>query len=77
MDNNGSQLSLKSRELSESISSLERTYRLLYYIERIGMLVEREMTDTNLNIMETITKYIDVFSSYEEILVREYRGAQM
>ena len=41
------------------------------------MLVEREMTDTNLNIMETITKYIDVFSSYEEILVREYRGAQI
>jgi aminoglycoside phosphotransferase (APT) family kinase protein len=70
-----SPLSLKSRELSKSISSLERTYRLLYYIERIGMLVEREMTDTNLNIMETITKYIDVFSNYEEILMREYRVA--
>ena len=32
------------------------------------MLVEREVTDTNLNIMDYISQYIDAFNRYEEIL---------
>ena len=46
-----SKLSLKSREISESISSQGNIYRLLYYIERVCMLLERAMTDTNLDVL--------------------------
>jgi hypothetical protein len=66
-----SQLSLKSREISESISSLGNIYRLLYYIERICMLLERAMTDTNLDVLGKLTIYIDVFKKYEEVLAQE------
>jgi hypothetical protein len=70
-----SNLSLKSPEIAESISSLGKVYRLLYYLERIYMLVERAMTDTNLDEMESIRIYIDVFKKYEELLAQEYREA--
>jgi len=66
-----SNLSLKSPEIAESITSLGEVYRLLYYLERIYMLVERAMTDTNLDEMESIRIYIDVFKKYEELLEQE------
>ncbi|MDQ7788259.1 MAG: phosphotransferase [Thermodesulfovibrionales bacterium] len=70
-----SKLSLKSREISESISSLGSIYRLLYYIERINMLLERAMTDTNLDVMGKISIYIDVYRKYEEFLAQGYPEA--
>lgn len=60
-----------SKEKSPLLGSIESSvnlYRRLYYIERICMLVERESTDRNLQIMDFILRYIKAFSSYEEIL---------
>jgi hypothetical protein len=68
-----SNLSLKSPEIAESITSLGEVYRLLYYLERIYMLVERAMTDTNLDEMESIRIYIDVFKKHEEVLAQVLR----
>jgi hypothetical protein len=54
-------------DISTSLSHLEDEYRRLYYIERICMLVEREMTDQNLNILKDhILRFIEIFSRYEE-----------
>lgn len=55
----------KSPDVSDNIILMQRVYRWLYYIERISMLLEREMTDTNLNIKERIMRFIEVFSEYE------------
>jgi hypothetical protein len=71
-----SKLSLKAPDISKSLVSLEKVYRLLYYIEAVCLDVKREMTDTNLDIMESIRIYIDVFKNYEEVLSRKNRGAQ-
>ena len=63
-----SELAKKAPDISHSLLSLEKVYRWLYYLERICMLMEREITDTNLNIVDYISQYIDAFSRYEEIL---------
>jgi hypothetical protein len=59
-------ISLKAHNVSNSLLPLEKTYRWLFYLERISMLVEREKTDKNLDIMNYILRYIDVFNCYEE-----------
>jgi hypothetical protein len=61
-----SSLAKKAPDISNSLLSLEKTYRWLYYIERICMLVDREITDTNLDIMDFIWRYIEAFNQYEE-----------
>ena len=71
-----SKMSLKAPDISKSLVSLEKVYRLLYYIEAVCLDVKREMTDTNLDIMESIRISIDVFKNYEEVLSRKNRGAQ-
>lgn len=70
-----SKLSLKAPDISKSLLSLEKVYRLLYYIEAVCLDVKREMTDTNLDIMESIRIYIDVFKNYEEVLAQKYGRA--
>lgn len=62
-----SRLAVKAPDIADSIISFEKIYRWLYYIERICMLVEREKTDTNLNIMERMVTFYKVFDQYEEI----------
>ncbi len=62
-----SSLAKRAPDISNSLLSLEKTYRRLYYIERICMLVERETTDSNLDVMDYILRYIEVFNQYEEI----------
>lgn len=62
-----SKLTVKAPDIADSLISFERVYRWLYYIERISMLVEREQTDTNLNIMERMVTYYSVFNQYEQI----------
>lgn len=59
------QLGKKAPDISDSIISLPRVYRWLYYIERISMLLERETTDTNLNIKERILRFIEMYEEYE------------
>jgi hypothetical protein len=63
-----SKLSLKAPDISKSLLSLEKVYRWFYYIEAVYLDVEREMTDTNLDIMESILRYIEVFDRYEGIV---------
>ncbi len=63
-----SKLDLKAPSISESVKSFEKAYRWVYYIERVGMLVEREKTDTKLNVMSIILGFIDAFDQYEELL---------
>ena len=60
-----SQLSTKASAITDSIASLQKVYRWLYYIERISMLLEREMTDANLNIKERILRFIEMYQEYE------------
>ncbi len=67
-----SSVSKKAPEIFDSLSKLGRVYRLVYYVEHISKEVEREMTDKNLNMMESILGYIDVFNSYEDILEVKY-----
>lgn len=63
-----SSLAKKAPEISNSLLHLEQTYRWLYYIERICMLVERSTTDRQLDIKDNIKRYIEIFNRYEEIL---------
>jgi hypothetical protein len=63
-----SSLSLKVHDISNSLLPLVSVYRWIYYLERILMLVERKMTDTNIDIMKVICRYINAFSCYEKIL---------
>ncbi|HNP28734.1 MAG TPA: phosphotransferase [Nitrospirales bacterium] len=63
-----SKLSEGLPELARSISDGESLYRKLYYLERISMLAEREMTDKRLNIRDHIFQYIDDFENYEQRL---------
>ncbi len=65
-----SRLFLKMPALCKNIRLFEKTYRHLYYIERVCMLVDRERTDTKLDIMKIMIGYIDVFNQYEEIMLR-------
>ena len=63
------ELDKKVPDVSHSLLSLEKIYRWLYYIELICMLVEREITDSNLDIMDYILRYIEAFNQYEEMIL--------
>lgn len=53
-------------ELADSITGAEEMYRHCYYLERIGMLVDRVKTDKNLNVLDCIVRYVEVFEGYEQ-----------
>jgi hypothetical protein len=57
-----------SLEVSSSLKTLEKFYRWTFYIEMICRLLDRHMTDKNLNIMNYLQQYMSVFIRYEEIL---------
>jgi phosphotransferase family enzyme len=63
-----SKLSDNLPEVARSISDFESLYRKTYYLERIGMLAEREMTEKRLNIWDHIFRFIEAFESYEQML---------
>ncbi len=69
-----SELSLISSDIPDNLLARERTYRWIYYLERIGMLVDRHMTDKNLNIMDIILRYIEAFNYYDEKLGGSYQS---
>ncbi|MDH3772120.1 MAG: aminoglycoside phosphotransferase family protein, partial [Nitrospirota bacterium] len=62
-----SNLDKKAPHISNNLIQLNNVYRWIYYIEQICKEVEREMTDKNLNILESILRYIEAFNRYEEI----------
>ena len=62
-----SKLAEKAPDISNSLLNSEKVYRWLYYIEQVCRLVEREMSDTYLNILDYILRCIEAFNQYEEI----------
>lgn len=62
-------LTKNAPEVSSSLKALEKAYRWIFYIEMICRLVDREMTDKNLNMMHYIQEYIKAFNLYEELYV--------
>jgi hypothetical protein len=67
-----SKISQELPELARSISDFETLYRKTYYLERISMLAEREMTDKRLKIRDHIFQYIDDFERYEQMYLQCY-----
>lgn len=59
-----SELSLVSPDITDNLLASTNTYRYLYYIERLCMLIERDLTDRNLNIKNYIFLYIKAFQDY-------------
>lgn len=69
-----SQLSLMSSDITDNLLASVGTYRHLYYIERLCMLVERDLTDKYLSMKEYIFRYIKAFQVYEDILAAGVKG---
>jgi len=69
-----SRLTTMAPDMVQRLMEWEDVYRRFFYIERIYMLVIREMTDQNLNILrDHIMKYIVAFQNYEETLLGKTR----
>ncbi|WP_447964772.1 phosphotransferase family protein [Nitrospira sp. Ecomares 2.1] len=64
-----SKLTEHAPEVSSSLKALEKTYRWIFYIEMIYRLVDRQMTDTNLDVMHYIQEYIKAFNLYEDLAI--------
>lgn len=64
-----SQLSLMSPDITDNLLASVKTYRHLYYIERLCMLVERDLTDKNVSMKDYIFRYIKAFQAYEDTLI--------
>ena len=63
-----SRLAIKNPDISKSLVSLEKIYRWLYYIEQACVLVEREKTETRLNMLKYTINHIEAFNRYEDAL---------
>jgi hypothetical protein len=55
----------RAPDMARSLLSSAEVYRGLYYLERIRMLMERE---PNVDLLNTITRSIDVFNYFEKAL---------
>ena len=62
-----SQLPLKHPDIKKASAFMD-TYRLLYYIERLCTLVERDLTDNRLSMTDYMMRYIKAWTEYEQIL---------
>ncbi len=62
-----SKITIKAPRLVENLQRFKDVYRLVYYVERISMLLERKETDNNLEIGKYILQYIDAYNQYEEL----------
>jgi len=69
-----SKLTSMSPEVLANIKLHEKTYRWLFYVERIHMLVERVKYDTKLDVAGNILRYIDAFNKYEELIIDKRTG---
>lgn len=64
-----SKLSLMCPDITDNLSASAKTYRHLYYIERLCMLLERDKTDKNVSMKDYIFRYIKAFQAYEDMLI--------
>ena len=55
----------KIPELTRALVSLSPIYRRLYYLERVCMLLERELDN---KLLSVIVRSIDVFNRYEKVI---------
>lgn len=62
------ELAKTARDVSQSVRQDEHLYRWIFYIEMLCRLVEREVSDKNLEVMSFITQYLKSFTAYEEML---------
>ena len=60
-----SRLTLKAPDIATSLPFLARVYCRLYYLERVLMLLERELDD---HLLDVILRSIEVFNRYEEAM---------
>ena len=63
-----SQMSAKDPALSASAIELEDVYRRVFYVEQICGDMRRTLTDKNLNIGDFISRHIDAYRRYEQIV---------
>jgi thiamine kinase-like enzyme len=63
-----SELAKDAQEVALSARQGEHVYRWTFYIEMLGRLIEREMSDHNLNMLSYISRYLETFNRYEELL---------
>ena len=62
-----SKVTAKAPAIGQNLLDFEDVYRLIYYVERIYMLLERKKTDANVNIAKHILQYINAYNKYEEL----------
>lgn len=63
-----SRLALQAPDIAGTLLPLARTYCRLYYIERVLMLLERELDNKLLNV---ILRSIEVFNRYEAVMASD------
>lgn len=61
-------LTSKAPDIARTLPSLARTYCRLYYLERVLMLLERELSS---DLLDVILRSIAVFNRYEEAITSE------
>lgn len=61
-------LNEKNLEVANHLVALKDVYRLLYYVERICMLIERGI---NKKILKVISRSIQIFSEHEKAILKE------
>jgi len=61
-------LNAKNLEVANHLVALADVYRLLYYVERICMLIERGI---NKKILEVISRSIQIFAEHEKAILKE------
>jgi len=66
-----SRLMAKAPDLARTLVPLAKRYRWLYYLERIQVLLERELSSDQLDV---VLRSIRVFNRYEEALARGEMG---
>lgn len=57
-----------AQDVSRSIRGMEKVYRWTFYLEMLCRLIERERSDKNLNVLNSISRYLEAFNDYEEML---------
>jgi len=62
------ELATTEPEVARSVRQGEQVYRWIFYIEMLCRLIEREMSDNNLNILHYVSRYLEAFTRYEELL---------
>jgi hypothetical protein len=68
-----SRLTSKAPDIARTLPSLAETYRRLYYLERVLMLLERELSNS---LLDVILRSIAVFNRYEEAITGERSRSQ-